>query len=301
MNQSDHLENRRLLATPGAHGPAELVDSDVQSISRAVLLLVTTAEKITFETANNPPPTGSPAHDLWRGSEGGYAIDGFITMQYANMSAMDHARGFVSLVRTPTVRSTALATIARGALESLARTWYLLARENDSDFVYRVLSLLRSDLRYSELLDERIHTRDGDAVDPAERREFYSSELKRLGMPSPARIDLANMVSAMLDAEMDKSDGRMHYSALSSIAHAHRLGINTFITTGSDGDITGLAAPRPVVMDMVGHLVAATFGTTQAFVTFYGDQTRHVELLETAMQRALRILVPIMDSIWPDS
>ncbi|MGX5695720.1 hypothetical protein ACWKWP_05925 [Agromyces soli] len=299
-NQHDALENRRLLPTPGAHGPAELVDSDVQSISRAVLLLVTTTEKITFETANNPPPTGSPANALWRGSEGGYAIDGFITMQYANMSAMDHARGFVSLIRTPTVRSTALATVARGALESLARTWHLLARESNSDFVYRVISLLRSDLRYSELLDEPIRTRDGDPVDPVARREFYSAELERLGLPSPARIELAGMVSAMLDAEMGKSDGRMRYSALSSIAHAHRLGINTFITTGNDGNITGLAAPRPVVMDMVGQLVAATFGTTQSFVAFYGDQTRHVELLETAMQRALRILVPIMNSIGPD-
>jgi hypothetical protein len=299
-NQHDDRPGRHLLPTPGAQGPAELAGSDVQSLSRAMLLLATTADKVTFETANNPPPSGSPAYDLWRGPETGYAIDGFITMQFANMSAMDHARGFVSLIRTPTVRSTALATVARGALESLARTWHLLARESDSDFTYRVISLLRSDLRYSELLDEPIRTRDGDPVDPAAKREFYSQELKRLNMPAPPRIDLAGMVSAMLDAEMGNSEGRERYSALSAIAHAHRLGINTFITTGNDGDITGLAAPRPVVMDMVGQLVAATIGTTQAFVAFYGNQTRHVELLETAMQRALRILVPIVDSVWPD-
>ena len=292
---------RRLLSAPGASGPAELVGGDVPSISRALLLLTTTVEKITFETANNPPPAGSAAYLLWRGPEVGYAIDGFITMQYSNMSAMDHARGFVSLIRAPTVRSTALATVARGSLESLARTWHLLARETESDFIYRTISLLRADLRYAELLGEPLRTRDGDAVDPAAKRRFYADELERLQLPSPARVDLGGMVSAMLDAEMDKSDGRMRYSALSSIAHAHRLGINQFITTGSSGDINGMAAPRPVVMDIVGTLTAATYGTAQAFVAFYGNQTRHVELLEKAMQRAVQTLGPIMDGIWPES
>ena len=67
---------RRLLSAPGASGPAELVGGDVPSISRALLLLTTTVEKITFETANNPPPAGSAAYLLWRGPEVGYAIDG---------------------------------------------------------------------------------------------------------------------------------------------------------------------------------------------------------------------------------
>ncbi|TFD09059.1 MULTISPECIES: hypothetical protein [unclassified Cryobacterium] len=300
VENQDESPLRRLPSTPGASGPAELVGGDVQSISRALLLLTTTAEKITVETANNAPPAGSAAHLLWRGSEAGHAIDGLITMQYANMSAMDHARGFVSLIRTPTVRSTALATVARGSLESLARTWHLLARDSESDFIYRTISLLRSDLRFAELLGEPIRTRDGDTVDPAANRRFYADELKRLQLPSPARVALAEMVAAMLNAAMDKSDGRMQYSALSSIAHAHRLGINQFITTGSNGDVNGMAAPRPVVMQIVGTLTAATYGTVQAFVAFYGNQTRHVELLEKAMRRAVQTLNPIMDGIWPE-
>lgn len=293
--QGEGPSRRHFMPLPGTLGPAELQAVDVQNISRAMLILITTSDKITFETANNPPPAGSSAHDLYRGSECGHAIDGFITMQYANMSAMDHLRGFVALTRTPTVRSTSLATITRGALESLARTWYLLARADEGDFLHRSISLLRSDLRYSEMLREPIRTRDGAPVDPAERRSFYAEELKRLGLPAPAKIDLAQMVAAMLDAEMSKGDGRTRYSTLSSIAHAHRLGINTFVTTGDDANINGLAAPRPVIMDMVGELTAATYGTVEKFAAFYGDQTRHVELLETAMQRAFRILVPIMD------
>jgi hypothetical protein len=100
---------------------------------------------------------------------------------------------------------------------------------------------------------------------------------------------------------MGPGDGLIRYSALSSVAHGHRLGINTFVTTTTTGEIAGLAAPRPVVVDIAGQLLAATYGTTRAFTAFYGDQTRHTELLETAMQRALRALSPIVGSIWPDS
>jgi hypothetical protein len=289
-----------LLRFEGVHGPDELVADDVRRVSSALLMLVTAAEKITFATADSPPPSDSAAYRLYRGAESKYAIEGFITMQFANMSAFDHMRGFVSLIRTATVRSTALATVARGGLESLARSWHLLTRVDDDDFVFRVISLLRADLRYSEILGETVRTRDGDSVDPAVKREFYASELRRLRLPAPARTELAEMVAVMLDAEMDGGLGRSRYSDLSSIAHAHRLGINTFITTSERGEISGLAAPRPVVMDMVASLFAGAYGTTSTFVEFYGDQTRHRELLETAMQRALRTVMPIMDSIWPD-
>lgn len=292
---------RQLLPIPGTSGPAEFTKSDAHSASGALLQLAVALDKITFETADNPPPEGSAGLTLFNHAERGYAIDGFLTMQYANLSAIDHIRCFVTLVRTSTGRSTGLATVTRGALESLARTWHLLARRSEQDFIYRVISLLRSDLRYSEILQEPIRTRDGDPVDPATKRAFYASELNRLGLPAAAKTDLARMVAAMLDAEMATGEGRARYSALSSIAHAHRTGINTFITTSSDGQVSGLAAPRPVVMDMVGQLVAGTYGTARAFVTFYGDQTRHGELLETAMQRALRSLEPVIESIWPAS
>jgi len=304
LNQDDPRNDGRgwrLLPIPGTEGPLELGGDDVQAISRALLLLAVTAEKINFATAADPPPIGSGAATLYRGPEAGYALEGFLTMQYAIMSAMDHVRSFVALIRTPTVRSTALATVARGGLESLARSWYLLSRESNEDFVYRVLSLLRSDLKYAELLGEDLRTRNGDPVDPVERRSFYADELKRLNLPAAAKNELGLMVAAMLDAELDQRDGRMRYSALSSIAHAHRLGVNNFVATGTNGDVAGLAAPRPVVMDVVGQLTAATYGTMRTFVAFYGDQVRHIELLESAFQRALRALLPVAESVWPSA
>lgn len=252
--QPDDRARGKLPRYPGELGPDELKGGDIQRVSRALILMAGTAEKITFAAAKDAPPNGSGAHSLYRGTESGYAVEGFITMQFSIMSAMDHMRAFVTLVRAPTVRSTSLATVARGAHESLARTWYLLSRETDEDFAYRVISLFRSDLRYSELLATPVNTRDGNPVDPAVKRAFYADELKRLGLPAPARTQLSQMAAAMLDAEMGQDEGRVHYSALSSIAHAHRLGVNNFVTTTADGDIVGLLAPRRIVLDMATRL-----------------------------------------------
>lgn len=299
MTEESHGRRPAFDPTPGTSGPRDLSKNDVTRVSQALLLLISVVERLTAETADNPPPRGSNAYRLWNGPESGYAIDGLITMQYANMSAMDHARAFVALIRTPTVRSTALATVARGTHESLARTWYLSAYTADEDFLYRVICLLRSDLRFSELLQEAIRTRDGDPVDPAQKRAYYARELTRLNLPAPHRPDMSSMVAAMLDAEFDDEDGRRQYSALSSIAHAHRLGLNTFVVTNEDGVITGLSAPRAIVVDMAIRQVGALHGTGKAFIDFYGGQARHTDLLRTAMSRALHSLEPIADSIWP--
>lgn len=257
-------------------------------------------DRVTFETAESEPSAGTDAHRLWRGRNPGYALDGFITMQYANMSGLDHVRAFATLIRAPAVRSTALATVTRGALESLARTWHLLSRTTDDDFLYRVICLMRSDLRYSELLNEQLQTRDGDPVDPVQKRVFLLEELSRLELPAPARNDISAMVASMLDAEFEGGEGREIYSSLSSIAHAHRLGLNTFVVTDERGEIAGLSAPRAVVADMAVRLIGAMNGTAAAFILLYGNKARHRDLLETALQRALRSIEPITASMWPD-
>jgi hypothetical protein len=177
--------------TPGAH--------DVQRTSQTLLLIVPAFERIIFETAASPPPAGSDAFRLWRGRSPEHAYDGMITMQFANLSAFDHLRAFVAFIRTPTVRSTALATVARGAHESLARTWYLLGGSDDDDFLHRAISLLRSDLRIPENRSEPLRTRNGDAVSPAEKRQELSDELNRFGLSVPAKIELTVLVATMLD------------------------------------------------------------------------------------------------------
>ncbi|MBF4586443.1 hypothetical protein [Curtobacterium sp. VKM Ac-2887] len=223
-----------------------------------------------------------------------------ITMQFANLSTFDHVRAFVALIRTPTVRSTALATVARGAHESLARTWYLLDGSDEDDFLHRAISLLRSDLRIPENRNEPLRTRNGDAVSPAEKRQELADELKRFGLPVPAKIELTALVATMLDKSFEDREGRDQYSALSAVAHGHRHGLNNFIVTDAGGEVAGLAAPRAAVVHFAATLMGAMHAIAWRFIAFYGKQPRHTELLGTAWQRAYRSMEPVTSSIWPD-
>lgn len=286
--------------TPGAHGTRVLSAADIQQISQALLLPVTAVERITIESASAKPPVGSDALRLFEGSETAHALDGMLTMRYANMSALDHVRAFVALIRTPTVRSTALATVARGAHESLARTWHLLARTSDQDFLYRTICVLRAELRYPEKYNEMMRTRAGMPVDPAEKRQELANELVRLDLPAPARIDLSTLVATMLDGAFEGGGGLDVYSTLSSVAHAHRYGVDTFVVTDEYGHITGLVAPRAVVVEAATMLMGALSVTGRSYVEFYGAEPRHVERLNAAVGRAYEALESIASSIWPD-
>lgn len=284
--------------TPGAHGPLELSADDVQRISRTLLLLVAKFEQITFETADSAPPPESDAFRLWRGRSPENAHDAMITMQFANLSAFDHVRAFVALIRTPTVRSTALATVARGAHESLARTWYLLDGSDDDDFLYRAISLLRSDLRIPENRNEPLRTRNGDVVIPTKKRQELSNELKRFGLPAPAKIELTALVTTMLDEAFEDGNGRDEYSTLSAVAHGHRHGLNNFVITAAGGEVAGLAAPRAAVVHFAAMLMGALHSVAWRFIAFYGPQARHADLFRTAWHRAYGSLEPVAASIW---
>lgn len=286
--------------TPGAHGPHELLSGDVQAVSRALLLLVSTFERITFETASAPPPRESEAYRLWQGAAPEHGMESMLTMQFANLSAFDHLRAYVALIRTPTVRSTALATVARGAHESLARTWYLLTGDTEDDSLHRVISLLRSDLRIAEYRNEPLRTRNGDDVSPSEKRQEYLNELARLELPAPAKVDLSELVSAMLDSAYEDDAGRDIYSGLSGVAHGQRHGLNNFVVTTPQGEIAGLAAPRAGVVLFASQLMAALYTCGDRYIRFYGSQPRHLDLFSTAWRRAYRTMEPITSSIWPD-
>lgn len=194
-----------------------------------------------------------------------HIMDAYLLMQYANLSGSDHVRAFVALIRASTVRSTALATVTRGALESFARTWYLLGHSGEMDLVHRSLSVLYSDLRYPARYNETVLTRDGDPIDASARRAFYLEELARLGLSSPATIEIGQAVGGMLDAEFDDGAGKLRYSTLSSVAHGHRLGVNAFIVTDETGGVAALVAPRDIVIEFAVELMAAMSATMEAF------------------------------------
>jgi hypothetical protein len=270
--------------------PRELTKRDVQLLTEAVLLVVTCAEKIVHECAVNEPPVGSPAFLMFAGEEKGYAMESYLTMQYSNLSGFDHARAFVALIRTPMVRSTSLATVARGATESFARTFYLLSRQNKPDLVYRLISLLRSELRYPELFGEELSTRDGAAVDPTVKRAFYAAELERMGLPGAARIELGALVGAMLDSEFTDKKGAEVYSSMSASAHAHRLAINTFVVTHEKGEIAGLRVSRSTALELALYIISSVSAVMNPHIELFGNTQRHRQLFRAAELRAIQAL-----------
>jgi hypothetical protein len=253
--------------------------------------MVSIGEKVTFECLDNPPPSGSSAR-TWFDDESSHAhiMDACLLMQYANLSGFDHVRALVALIRTPTVRSTSLVTVTRGAIESFARSFYLLGAADALELMHRQLSLLYSDLRYPAHFGETIKTRDGDPLDPTQKRAFYLSELSRLRLPSPAPIEIGRAVAELLDSEFDDGQGKLRYSAMSAVAHSHRLAVNEFVVTNDTGGVSGLVAPRDVVMELAVESLAAMSGTMDAFVRRFGSQSRHVELVRDATNRLAECL-----------
>jgi len=274
-----------------------LSSDDAQDISRALLGIVAVAEKLTLECMEDMPPGDSRAHDMFhnadKSSATNYVMDAYLVMQYANLSGCDHVRGFVSLCRSVPPRSTALATLTRGALEAFSRTSFLLAGRDAKDLTHRHISCLYADFLYPARHNEVLFTRDGDRVNPAEQRLFFRSELDRLGLPAPVRVEVGKNIQDMLEPELGDGLALRKYSALSSIAHAHRSGMNVFIVTDESGGVTGLRASGDVVGDLAMQLMAAMSSTLTSYIQLFGARPRHVDLVESIVERAAEALARI--------
>lgn len=267
---------------------------DIRLVTRALIGLVAVSEKITYECMDNEPLVRSDASEMfysydWE-SRHGHILDAFLLMQYANLTAFEHVRALVILIRSPRVPTTALATVTRGALEALSRTWFLLQGKGAEGLVHRQLSLLNSDLRHPAHLGLKIRTLDGEAIDPVARRAFYASELRRLQLPPAMKIELSDLVANLLNAGVDDHDGKERYSDLSAIAHGHRLGVNSFVVRDEIGGIGELLAPRDVVLNFAVELTIGISETMEALMHSFGDDVRRKERFESAQYRALRAL-----------
>ncbi|SDL21748.1 hypothetical protein [Microbacterium azadirachtae] len=201
----------------------------------------------------------------------GHLTDAVLQAEYGMLSAVDHARAFATLIRSGLRHSTALFTLTRGTLEALARPRWIM---HDLDFLqlaHRSLSLLYSDLRYPERLGELLVSRDGEDVDPGERRRHHESDLERLGLPRPIRVDSSMLVSELVDSDLAHQDGKRLYSLLSAVAHGHRFAVNAFIRTSEDNTISGLSPTLPIVTEFAFQIAVTLISTTEAMVRWYGD------------------------------
>lgn len=284
--------------TPGTKGPRYLTAEDRARFREVLLPIADALDRATMESTREPVP-GTDAWRIWRSGEKRHALEAMITMRYSNMSAIDHVRAYVALVKEEATGASALATVARGAHEALARTSFLLARSDDADLYHRSISLLIAELYFPIKFDESMRTRGGVAVDPAEEREELEAELRRLGLPKSSRIDFATMVASMLDDAIEGSGGRDAYSTLSAVAHAQRYGLDPYIRTDERGQVVGLVAPRAVVFQQVFELMATLSTTALAYVTFFAQGAEASIPLREAEVRAMALLETLAAEMWP--
>lgn len=284
--------------TPGTRGPRYLTDEDRQLLRRVLMPIVDALNDATMDSTREPEPE-TDAWRVWRGDENHHALDAMITMRYSNMSAIAHVRAYVALLDEEATGASALATVARGAHEALARTSYLLARADDKDLYFRSISLLIAELYFPIKFSEAMRTRGGAAVDPAREREALEAELRRLGLPKPARIDFAPMVASMIDRAIEGNGGRDAYSTLSAVAHAHRYGLDPYVRTDHRGQVVDLVAPRAVVFQQVFELMATLSTTALGYVTFFRKGAEATIPLRAAEIRAMELLETLAAEMWP--
>lgn len=224
-----------------------------------------------------------------------HVIDATLLAEYAVISACDHARAFAALLRTPRLPGTAIVTLTRAALESLARARWVAQDLDLGTLIHRTLSLLHGDLRYPENFGEQLTTRDGRPVNPAEKRAEFRAELARLGLPAPSKVEITSLVSEMVAQDIAHQEAKQLYSLLSSVAHGHRDGINAFITTSPDSDVLGMAARIPVVTELATQLGVTLLQTAEALLDWYGAAQSEFDRLDGAKQRLATRLSALPD------
>lgn len=231
-----------------------------------------------------------------------HLVDAVLQAEYTVLSAADHARAFAALVRGGQRRpSTSLLTLCRGALEALARARWLIQDLDFETIAHRSISLLYGDLRYPEVHGEVLLSRDGADVDPRERRHFYLSELERLGLGRPLKIEITSLVDALVSLDVAHQADAHLYSLLSSVAHGHRASINAFIRTSDEKKVLGLSASLPVVTEVALQLVVTQLETAKAMAAWYGDPEDEVARLDGARERIGMRLTGLPDSAFGDN
>lgn len=279
--------------------PPSLSPDDKRLYSAALLTVAQVQDVVMHECSWQNPPAGSVAHDMFeralaRGTRP-LVMDAFIAVEFASLSASDHLRALNTVVRGSRSAASALATLARGAVEAYAKIHHLLSADGDDNFVHRYVSTLYGELRYPAMYEERMTTRGGAEVDAGAERARLTSELERLGLPAPSKIEISALVGALLDEIHGDSEGRRTYSALSSVAHAHRGGINNFIVANAEGKVLGVGVDRPMLTEIVSLVAVAAFQVLEHVVRCFGSQPRHVALVDTATVRVSSAVVELFE------
>lgn len=289
------------------------LDSDPEDAARPTLLILaativdaaSTSERALRRINSSGPRSGSPLSRLFNEAAQQdarkHVIDATLIAEYALLSASDHARAFATLLRAPRRHATSIVTLTRAALESLARGRWL-ARDLDlNTLLHRTLSLLYGDLRHPAYLGEQMLTRDGLPLDPAAQRARYRTELARLGLQEPAKVELSKLVSDLIEADIKHQDGPKLYSVLSSVAHAQRAGINAFVRMEPGTDLFAMEVPVPTITELALQVTVTLLNTTEAVLRWYGAVPGELDRVHGAMARVATRLDQLPDDAFGEA
>lgn len=186
---------------------------------------------------------GSRAERLARGSfpsdsQGPFAGRNAIeTALFAALAGTDHVRLLAhAILREDAAFS--LATLTRGAVESFARSMWLIESDEDEEVILRWLSGLARELSYdaNESPTKPLGELRGRATTFIEAREGILDDIEKLsGSRSPRPVKYGELAASLINRS--KSDGRAVYSQLSSVAHGESLGHHGFVSVDVDDQL----------------------------------------------------------------
>lgn len=207
------------------------------------------------------------------------------------LSACDHTIALGSLLRAESRPSTALFTVARGALEAAARTWWLIEDVEIDAYLPRILSMLHTDLQHPARAGAVFPaSSEGKPIEAAKLREYYGEELARLGSPKAVNISLSTMVQQLLDQTASHIEQERLYSVYSGIAHSQLASLNALTTPSSTGQPPTLNAPLPTITALTAEVLLAIKFVGDRLITWLGGPNAERPVLLDACNRVAETL-----------
>lgn len=202
------------------------------------------------------------------------------------LAAVDHIKVFTSSIGRPgTTISTA--TLTRGAIEALAKAFYLLSAENPQYFLQRYVAL--QEYEFNTTKDSEYQKLDGSPVDGeahlAQLRNTLTEHDIHPLKTGRRGVVLTRMVHALLDASADLDAGlsRKLYSQLCGIAHTNTSAVAMYAHDQGDGP--RLRLPRELAFSQAGMNLGTLIAVLDRYVTHHQPARDVRERWESATAR----------------
>jgi hypothetical protein len=255
----------------------ELLERDRQTLTSSVLrivkacnVLATAALDATWSfmllDAKSPVWAGTK---LWDGNEADSSIR--FGLQRAMLASAEQGRGLSELTRSPHGYTIALATLARGALEALARVNWVLASGTADELLVRHASLEFADLRYPAQHKLFMHNVGGTTRIPvvAYRAEITDT-LARFGL-EVKKAGMTDLATGLLEEIYNEAP--QLYSGLSASAHGLGWATGNFF----DADTRALKRDDQMVIEYCEYVIDSVIHVSDRFVRAFAADEASVD------------------------